>query len=570
MKLILKFLKPLRKSCILGPFFKFSEALLELFVPIIVASIIDVGISAKDYTYIYTRALILLLLAAVGFVFAVLGQYYSANAAIGAATDMRKSLFSHINKLSFSQLDSVGSATLITRMTGDINQIQTGVNLLLRLVLRSPLVVFGALVMAIILSPAMSAVFAVTVVLLYILVLGIMFATVPMYKKVQKKLDKVTDITMDNLTGARVIRAFCKEESENGLFKAAAADLTHSQKHVAKFSSVTDPVSYVIINFAIIAIVYFGGINVKIGNISTGVVIALYNYMSQILIEIIKFGKVVISLTKAIASAKRIEAVLNTKPQDLGGNEDISNIDSIEFKNVSFGYSGKKNVLENIEFTVKKGETLGIIGGTGSGKTTLANLICKYYVASGGSVLVNGKDIRNITPQSLSKLIAAVPQNAVLFAGSVKDNLLWGNRTADENDITAALKTAKSYDFVNEKAEGIDHILEQGAKNLSGGQRQRLTIARAIIKNGDVLILDDSFSALDYATDLALRKSLKETSHDRITVIISQRASSVIDADKIIVMDDGKAVGIGKHEQLLNTCVPYEEIYYSQYERQEN
>lgn len=570
MKIILKDLKPLRKSCVLGPLFKFCEAILELFVPIIVASIIDTGIPKSDNAYIFSRAGVLLLLALVGFGFSIIGQYYSANAAIGFATNIRKRLFSHINKLSYKQLDSVGSATLITRLTSDINQIQTGVNLLLRLVLRSPLVVFGALIMAIILCPRMAVIFAVTVILLYVVVLGIMFTTVPMYKKVQQKLDKVTNITMDNLTGARVIRAFCKEEDEKRIFNTATENLTKSQQHVGKISAVMDPISYVIINFGIIAIVYFGGINVKSGIISTGVVVALYNYMSQILIEIIKFGKVIINLTKAVASAKRIEAVLTIEPENLSGNTDVEKINSIEFEDVSFGYNGNKTVLDNISFKAHSGETIGIIGGTGSGKTTLVNLICKYYLPNGGKVLINGTDITDITPQSLGKRVSTVPQNAVLFAGSIKKNLLWGNKDATDRDIDLALKTANAYDFVMQKEGGTEFCLEQGAKNLSGGQRQRLTIARAVIKRGDVLILDDSFSALDYATDLSLRQNLKKDLGESIVFIVSQRASSVINADKIIVMENGFAVGIGTHAELLQNCETYREIYYSQYERQEN
>ena len=557
------------KESILGPLFKLFEASLELAVPIVIAAIIDNGINGElpDKAYVVKMSLLLLLLGAVGLAFSVTAQYFAAKASVGYVTKMRASLFSHIQTLSYSELDSLGTNTIITRMTSDANQVQTGLNLGLRLLLRSPFVVFGAMVMAFTIDSKSALTFVAAIFLLSVVVFGIMLISIPLYKKVQARLDRVLGKTRENLSGARVIRAFCKEEDEIAEFSERNVELTSVQKYVGRFSALMNPLTYVIINLAILWLVYTGAIQVNLGELTQGEVVALYNYMSLILIELIKLANLIITITKAMASGARISSVfdIGTSVESGSLSEGEGGEYAIEFSDVSLKYgSAQENSLENISFKIKKGQTLAVIGGTGSGKTSLINLIPRFYDPTGGVVLIDGVDARLYSEEALRRAVAIVPQKAVLFKGSIRDNMKLGNEDATDEEIYEALKIAQGLSVVEDKG-GLDALIEQGGKNLSGGQRQRLTIARALVKKPSVLILDDSASALDYATDYRLRTAIRDMESSATVVIVSQRASSIMHADKIIVLEDGEAVGIGTHEELLLSCPVYKEIYDSQF-----
>ena len=566
---MLGYMREYVKESILGPLFKLFEASLELAVPIVIAAIIDKGINAKspDTSYVVKISLLLLLLGAVGLAFSVTAQYFAAKASVGYVTKMRASLFSHIQTLSYSDLDSLGTSTMITRMTSDANQVQTGLNLGLRLLLRSPFVVFGAMIMAFTIDTKSALTFAAAIFLLSIVVFGIMLISIPLYKKVQSRLDRVLGKTRENLSGARVIRAFCKEESEISEFAERNGELTSVQKYVGRFSALMNPLTYVIINLAILWLIYTGAIQVNSGELTQGEVVALYNYMSQILIELIKLANLIITITKAVASGARINSVfdIGTSAEDGSLSKGMESEYAIEFSDVSLRYgTSKENSLEKISFKIKHGQTLGIIGGTGSGKTSLINLIPRFYAPTEGVVLIDGQDARLYTEEALRRMIAVVPQKAVLFKGSIRDNMRLGNENASDEEIYEALKIAQGLSVVDDKG-GLDAEIEQGGKNLSGGQRQRLTIARALVNKPSVLILDDSASALDYATDYKLRTAIRDMESDATVVIVSQRASAIRHADKIIVLEDGEAVGIGTHDELLASCPVYKEIYASQF-----
>lgn len=575
MKSLLKYIKDYKKESILAPLFKMLEASFELMVPLVMAAIIDNGIAYSDTPYIFRMGAVLVLLAAVGLASSVTAQYFSAKAAVGFATKLRNALFSHIQGLSYTELDTIGTSTLITRMTSDVNQIQNGVNLTLRLLLRSPFIVFGAMVMAFTVDVQVALIFVVTIPLLAIVVFGIMLASMPLYKKVQAALDKILGRTRENLAGARVIRAFCKEESETAAFEQENELLLNTQVFVGKISAAMNPVTYIIINIALVILLWTGAVRVDNGIITQGAVVALVNYMSQILVELVKMANLIIQLTKALACAKRVEGIFGiTSSMENGAfdREDIENINdgdekaAIVFDHVSLTYSGGGDEsLTDIDFVVKKGETVGIIGGTGSGKTSVVNLIPRFYDATKGCVLVDGMKVRDYDIAALREKIGVVPQKAVLFKGTIRENLLWGNEHASEQDIEDALRISQAKEFVDTKEGRLDFMIAQGGKNLSGGQKQRLTIARAIVRKPDILILDDSASALDFATDAKLRAAVKGMGNDMTVIIVSQRAASIMYADKIIVMDDGAVAGIGTHEQLLADNVTYQEIYYSQF-----
>lgn len=579
MKKLLTYLKDYKKESILGPLFKMLEASFELFVPLVIASIIDVGIASGDKGYILSRCGILILLGIIGLVCSITAQYFAAKASVGFAKQVRHALFSHIQSLSFTELDTIGTSTLVTRLTSDMNQVQNGVNLTLRLFLRSPFVVFGAMIMAFTIDFKCALIFAVAIPVLSVVVFGIMLLSIPLYKKVQAKLDQVLSRTRENLTGVRVIRAFCKEEEENIHFKEENETLTQIQKYVGRISALLNPLTYVIINFAVIALIHQGSIQVSLGILTQGQVVALYNYMSQILIELIKLANLIISITKAVACGNRIQAALEIIPtmDRLGtasAKSGLSQPGAQDAAAISFCHAGlcyanaSENSLTDINFSVKKGETIGIIGGTGSGKTSLVGLIPRFYDVSQGSVLVNGKDVREYPLEELRNKIGVVPQKAVLFKGSIRENMLWGKKSASDAEIMEALTIAQAKEIVEGKEGGLDYKLEQGGKNLSGGQRQRLTIARALVRKPEILILDDSSSALDFATDAALQKALRSLS-DKITVfMVSQRTSSIRHADKIIVLDDGAIVGAGAHDELLTSCEVYREIYESQFKKE--
>ncbi|MCM1578634.1 MAG: ABC transporter ATP-binding protein/permease [Ruminococcus sp.] len=573
---LLKYLKGFRRESVLGPFFKLLEALFELFTPLVVAAIIDNGIARSDRGYILKMCLLLVGLGFAGLAFSVTAQFFAAKASVGFTAKLRHELFGHIGKLSYSQLDSVGTSTLITRLTGDMNQVQTGVNLTLRLLLRSPFVVFGAMIMAFTIDRETAMIFLYVTLILFAVVFAIMLISIPLYKKAQQKLDGVTGAVRENLTGVRVIRAFGLEETEKAAFTRKNSDLCSTQKFVGGVSALMNPVTYVIINIAIIYLIREGALQVESGVLKQGEVVALYNYMSQILVELIKLANLIISITKSIACGNRIQAVLELVPdmekaENAQGNipENTGNPEyAVEFDNVSLLYDGAgERALENISFKVKKGETVGIIGGTGSGKSSLVNMIPRFYDASEGSVKLNGIDVRNTDPKELRETIGIVPQKASLFKGTIAENLRWGNENATEEELMQAVKAAQGADVVKVKG-GLDAMIEQGGQNLSGGQRQRLTIARALVRRPEVLILDDSASALDFATDAALRKSLRELDFSPTVFIVSQRTSSIAHADKIIVLDDGKAVGIGTHKELLQKCDVYKEIYNSQFKKE--
>ncbi|MEE1154741.1 MAG: ABC transporter ATP-binding protein [Acutalibacteraceae bacterium] len=571
MKQIIKLLGKYKKEAILGPLFKLLEATFELLVPLAVASLIDTGIGNNDKTHITKMFFILVLLALVGLASSVTAQYFAAKAAVGVGTGLRSALFKKIQSLSFSELDNLGASTMITRMTSDVNQVQNGVNLFLRLFLRSPFIVFGAMIMAFTIDVKSALVFVGAIPALAIVVFAIMLISIPLYKQVQNFLDKVTAKTRENLTGVRVIRAFCREEQEVSEFKGINEELTDAQKYVGKISALMNPVTYIIINIAIVILIYTGAIRVEQGLITQGAVVALYNYMSQILVELIKLANLIIVITKSVACANRTESILETEstlqslPQDKIETENY-----IDFVNVALTYKNAgEESLSDITFGVKKGETIGIIGGTGSGKSSLVNLIPHFYDCTKGGVYVEGLNVKSYNPEQLRDKIAIVLQKAVLFKGTIRENILWGNGNATDKDIENALNLAQATDVVASKANGLNEVIEQGGKNLSGGQRQRLTIARALVKKPEILILDDSASALDYATDAKLRQALK-TLKNTTVFIVSQRTSSIMHADKIIVLDDGKIAGIGTHTQLLKTCEEYQEIYNSQTDGQVN
>lgn len=590
MKKLLIYLKDYKKETVLGPLFKLLEASFELIVPLVVASMIDVGIGSQDKGYIGKMCLILATLGLIGLVCAVTAQFFAAKAAVGFATKLRHGLFAHIQSLSFSQMDREGTSTLITRMTSDINQVQSGVNLVLRLFLRSPFIVFGAMIMAFTVDVKAAFVFVVVIPLLSVIVFGIMLISIPLFKKVQEGLDKVLGITRENLTGVRVIRAFGTEEGEIKKFDEQTDTLKKMQEFTGKISALMNPLTYVVVNGGLITLIYIGALRVEAGVLSQGQVVALVNYMSQILVELVKLASLIITVTKAVACGNRIQSIFEI-PAGMSSNTAESKSDRrmvpevkkttkeaekavinteteyrVEFNHVCMRYhAGGEEALTDIHFSVKKGDTIGIIGGTGSGKSTLVNLIPRFYDAEKGNVKVDGKDVRAYELTELRDKIGVVMQKAVLFKGTIRENLLWGNENATDEDLWQALKIAQAEEFVLKKEKQLDEMIEQEGRNLSGGQKQRLSIARALVKKPEILILDDSASALDYATDAALRKSLKEMSGDTTVFIVAQRASSLMHADFIIVLDDGDVVGMGTHEELLRGCEIYREIYDSQF-----
>lgn len=581
MKTLLAYLKGYKKESILAPLFKMLEASFELFVPLVMAAIIDVGIANQDKPYIVKMCFVLIALGIIGLVCSITAQYFAAKAATGVGTGIRHGLFEHIQKFTFTEMDQLGTSTLITRMTSDINQIQSGVNLVLRLFLRSPFIVFGAMIMAFTVDVKAALVFVVTIPLLSLIVFGIMLVTMPMYKKVQADLDQVLLATRENLTGARVIRAFNKEEDETKRFENANQILTDAQKYVGRISRMMNPLTYIIVNGAIIALIYVGAVRVDIGDLTQGQVVALINYMSQILVELVKLANLIISVTKAAACLNRVESVLAVKPDMNEGDvrwksnsseadRDLKNkIPVVEFSHVSLTYKGTSDTsLSDINFCAEKGQTIGIIGGTGSGKSSLVNLIPRFYDATDGTVKINGRDIKEYQTENLREHIGVVLQKAVLFKGSIADNLRWGKEDATEQEMYEALDISQAREFVDTKQGGLEFQIEQGGRNLSGGQKQRMTIARALVRKPEILILDDSASALDFATDAALRKSIKEMKNQPTVFIVSQRAASIQYADQIIVLDDGAMAGIGTHEELLKDCPIYQEIYYSQFPKE--
>ena len=574
MKKLLYFMKDYKKESVLAPLFKMLEAFFELFVPLVVASIIDDGIVPKDSGHIIKMCLLLLVLAAVGLTCSITAQYFAAKSAVGAATGIRYELFTHIQTLGYEEMDMVGTSTLITRMTSDINQVQNGINLVLRLFLRSPFIVFGAMIMAFTIDVKAAMIFVVAIILLSIVVFGVMFITKPLYKKVQSGLDTILGTTRENLTGVRVIRAFHQEQAEYNKFLAENEELTSLQKFAGKISGLTNPLTFIIINFAILVLIHTGAVRVSLGTLSQGQVVALYNYMSQILVELIKLANLIISVTKAMACFNRIQDVFHIEPSMKEGTKTVAaagnTTPAVEFKNVSFTYAGGgDHAVENISFKAMPGQTIGIIGGTGSGKSTLVNLIPRFYDVSEGEVDIAGKNIQDYTYGFLRNTISVVPQKAQLFAGTIRDNLTFGCPDATEEQIEEALAISQAKEFVDTKEGRLDAKIEQGGKNLSGGQRQRLTLARALVPQSDILIMDDSASALDYATDARLRKAIQDMKRKPTVFIVSQRTSSIQNADMILVLDDGKIAGQGTHEQLLKSCNIYREIYETQFKKEE-
>ena len=570
MKRIMKYMHGYEKQCILGPLFKLLEAALELLVPLVVASIVDQGIGLGDRSYILRMCLVMIGLGLVGLACSVTAQFFAARAAVGFCTRLRHALLEHILGLSYTQIDTIGTSTLITRMTSDVNQVQSGVNLCLRLLLRSPFVVFGAMIMAFTIDAQAALVFAGVIPVLCVIVFGIMLITMPKYKQVQAGLDQVTSATRQNLTGVRVLRAFCKEDSEVESFCDKTQELTRRQLLAGRISSLMNPVTYVVINFAIVILVQVGALKVDGGILTQGLVIALYNYMSQILVELIKMDDLIINMTKAAACADRIGAVLEVKNDQQDGTCRSRSLGgAVEFRNVCARYAGAgEPSLTDISFRAEPGQTVGIIGGTGSGKTTLVNLIPRLYDAAQGQVLVDGRDVKEYETEALRREIGVVPQKAVLFQGTIRENLLWGNPNATEEDLWQALKVAQAEEVVKGKTLRLEEPVEQGGMNFSGGQRQRLTIARALVRKPKILILDDSASALDYATDAKLRMAIRAMEQPPTTFIVSQRAASVRFADEILVLDDGCMVGRGTHDELLKSCPVYQEIYYSQFPKE--
>lgn len=577
MRKLLIYLKDYKKESIIGPLFKLLEATFELIVPVIMAHIIDIGIKNHDTLYIWKMGAVLVIFGILGLTCSLLAQYFAAKAAVGFGTALRHDLFWHIENLSHAEVDKAGSSTLVVRMTSDVNQVQSGVNLVLRLFLRSPFIVVGALVMAFTINWKAAMVFVVTVPLLAFVIYGIMVITIPLYKKVQRELDEVLLTTRENLTGVRVIRAFRTQKLERETFEHKSDMLMDIQMHVGKISASLNPLTYIIVNAGIIAVIWFGGIQVNVGDMTQGEVIALVNYMTQTLLALVALANLIITFTKALASAGRINEVFAMKPGIVDGNEKESAVQQTEepktavsMEDVTFYYQeSKEPALEHISFTAKKGETIGIIGGTGSGKSTLVSLIPRFYDVTEGRVFVNEKDVREYKVENLRSKVGTVPQKAVLFHGTIRDNMKMGREDASDEEIFEALKTAQALEIVENKPGKLDTVLSEGGKNLSGGQRQRLTIARALVRNPEVLILDDSASALDFATDANLRKAIAEDTNDMTVFIVSQRAASIMHADKIIVLDDGQMVGYGTHQELLKQCEVYQEICYSQFSKEE-
>lgn len=573
MKKLLIYLKAYRKEACLAPIFKMLEAVFELFVPLVIKGIIDYGIAAEDRAYCLRMGLLLLLLAVIGLAMATTAQWFSARAAAGFAAKIKQVLMEHIQKLSYTELDTIGTSTLITRMTSDVNQVQTGTNLVLRLFMRSPFIVFGSMIMAFTIDFKAAMIFVITIPLLSVVVFGIMLSSIPLYKKVQSQLDRVLGITRENLTGVRVIRAFNKEEEEIIHFKTENEQFTRLQTFVGKISALMNPLTFVIVNSAILVLVWTGAWRVEGGILTQGAVVALVNYMSQILVELIKLADLIINITKAVACGNRIQKVLEVEPSMENGSKECieekrTPANAVDFNHVSLTYSGAgAPSLTDIDLHVKTGQTIGIIGGTGSGKTSVVNLIPRFYDATQGNVLVFGKPVKEQDMESLRSQIAVVPQKAVLFAGTIRENMKWGKEDATDEEIMEALTIAQAAEVVQKKEGGLDAFVEQGGKNLSGGQRQRLTIARALVRKPRILILDDSASALDFATDAALRKAIREMKNAPTVFIVSQRTSSIRFVDQILVLDDGKSVGVGTHDELLTTCSVYKEIYDSQYKK---
>ena len=573
MKKLLIYLKAYRKEACLAPIFKMLEAVFELFVPLVIKGIIDYGIAAEDRAYCLRMGLLLLLLAVIGLAMATTAQWFSARAAAGFAAKIKQVLMEHIQKLSYTELDTIGTSTLITRMTSDVNQVQTGTNLVLRLFMRSPFIVFGSMIMAFTIDFKAAMIFVITIPLLSVVVFGIMLSSIPLYKKVQSQLDRVLGITRENLTGVRVIRAFNKEEEEISHFKTENEQFTRLQTFVGKISALMNPLTFVIVNSAILVLVWTGAWRVEGGILTQGAVVALVNYMSQILVELIKLADLIINITKAVACGNRIQKVLEVEPSMENGSKECieekrTPANAVDFNHVSLTYSGAgAQSLTDIDLHVKTGQTIGIIGGTGSGKTSVVNLIPRFYDATQGNVLVFGKPVKEQDMESLRSQIAVVPQKAVLFAGTIRENMKWGKEDATDEEIMEALTIAQAAEVVQKKEGGLDAFVEQGGKNLSGGQRQRLTIARALVRKPRILILDDSASALDFATDAALRKAIREMKNAPTVFIVSQRTSSIRFADQILVLDDAKSVGVGTHDELLTTCSVYKEIYDSQYKK---
>ncbi len=570
MKKLLKYMKGYGKECVLGPLFKLLEATFELFIPLVVANIVDKGIASGDNPYIFKMCGVMILLGIVGLISAVTAQYFSAVAAVGFSTRLRHAVLDHILGLSYSQIDTLGTSTMITRMTSDINQVQNGVNLTLRLLLRSPFVVFGAMIMAFTIDFQAALVFAGVIPVLCLIVFGIMLITMPMYKRVQAALDGVTSATRQNLTGVRVLRAFCKEEAEAEEFSQKTDHLAQRQLSAGGISALMNPITFVVINLAVVLLVRVGALKVESGILTQGLVIALYNYMSQILVELIKMANLIITVTKAVACGNRVQSVLELESDQENGTLSADSLrGQVEFRNVTAQYAGAAEPsLERISFTAQPGQTIGIIGGTGSGKSTLVNLIPRLYDSAEGTVLLDGKGAGEYDMISLRQQIGIVPQKAVLFKGTIRQNLLWGNETATEADLWAALETAQAREVVKDKEGELDAPVEQNGVNFSGGQRQRLTIARALVRKPKILILDDSASALDYATDANLRMAIRKMENPPTTFIVSQRAASVRYADEILVLDDGQLVGKGTHDALLESCPVYQEIYYSQFPKE--
>lgn len=577
MKRLMMYLKDYKKESILAPLFKLLEAFFELMVPLVMANIIDYGISNRNMGYIGKMGLLLLLLGVVGLASSITAQFFAAKAAVGVSTKLRQALFDHIEDLSFTDIDKAGTSTMITRMTSDVNQVQSGINMTLRLFLRSPIIVFGAMIMAFTIDVKCALIFVVAIPLLSIVVFGIILSTIPMYKKVQSRLDQVLGITRENLTGVRVIRAFHQEAKEEERFRENNEALSAMQIFVGKISACMNPVTYIIVNGAIIALIYTGAVQVNIGNLSQGEVVAIINYMNQILVELVKLANLIVTMTKALACADRVASVFDigadaayvgAQNQKLADKVDKS-APFLDFKHVSLTYQGAgAPTLQDMNFTVNRGDTVGIIGGTGSGKTSLVNLIPGFYPATEGEILLEGRDIRTMSDEELRGRIGVVPQKAVLFKGTIRSNLQWGKPDAAEEEMWKALELAQASEVVDGKPGKLDATVAQNGKNFSGGQRQRLTIARALVRNPEILILDDSASALDYATDAKLRAAIRTLEDKTTTFIVSQRASTIRHADKIIVLDDGEIAGMGTHDELLKDCTVYQEIYYSQYPEQ--
>lgn len=571
MKRLFKYLAEYKKESVLGPLLKLLEALFELLVPFVVANIVDDAIAKGDKGEVIRQSLVLVLLGVVGFAISVIAQYFAAKASVGFSSKIRQVLFAHVQKLSHSQLDEIGTPTILTRMTSDINQVQTGLNLALRLLLRSPFVVFGAAVMAIVISPKISLIFFAVILALSSVVFGIMLITMPIHKKVQSKLDNLTLISKENLVGVRVIRAFCKEKSEIENFNIKNCEFVDTQKKMAGISALTSPVTQVIVNVGIIVLVYNGALSVNAGILTQGALIALYNYMSQILIELVKLANLIVTISKSLACADRIASIMDIVPDNSDGNVLVNGKNtSVVFENVCFRYDGAgEDSLTDISFEAFEGQKVGIIGGTGDGKSTLVNLIPRFYKPTSGKISIFGEDIHTVSPESLRDRIGFVYQKATLFSGTVRENLKFGNENASDEELYEALKCAQAYDFVMQKEGGLDAVVEQEGRNFSGGQRQRLSIARALVKKPSILILDDASSALDYLTESRLRTALSELNFKPLTFIVSQRASSVMNADAILVLDDGKLVEKGTHKELMSSCDVYREIYESQFGKEE-